>query len=353
MKRILILGSGGSAGINFIKALRIAPEKFYIVGTDVNKYHIELANLDKAYIVPKATEKDYLEKINKIIEIENIEFIHAQPDLEVYTISKNRKEIKAKYFLPKHETIEICQNKILTNNILRENNVPVATSYLIEDINKIPKYFNELKDEEGKVWVRAIKGAGSKASLPAYSVEQIKEWINYWNKKEGLKHENFMICEYLPGEEFAFQSIWKEGELIVSQARKRIEYLFGNITPSGQTSTPSVAVTVNNQKVNEIATRAIKAIDKEANGIFCVDLKCNKEGIPCVTEINAGRFFTTSDFYAYLGCNMPYIYVKLAYNEEITILKKYDWIEEGYYWIRLPDAGPILIKEGEFKSIRI
>ncbi|MGB9728296.1 MAG: ATP-grasp domain-containing protein [Thermoprotei archaeon] len=352
-KRILVLGAGGSAGINFIKSLRMATEKFYIVATDINKYHLELVDADKSYIIPKATDSRYLDVVNKLIHMEKIEFVHAQPDIEVFMISKNREKIDAKTFLPKHETIETTQNKIKTNQILKNKNVPAPISYKIEDVSSIKKYYNELKDEKGRVWVRALKGAGSRASLPAYSPEQIIEWINYWNKKEGLVYEDFMISEYLPGEEFAFQSIWKDGELIVSQARKRIEYLFGNITPSGQTSTPSVAVTVHNELVNKIGTEAIKAIDDKPNGVFGVDMKANKNGIPSVTEINAGRFYTTNNFYAHLGCNMPWIYIKLAFNEKIPLTKKYNAVEAGYYWIRLPDAGPILVKEGNFKSITL
>jgi carbamoyl-phosphate synthase large subunit len=353
VKRILVLGAGGSAGINFIKSLRMAKEDFYIVATDINKYHLELVDADKTYIIPKATDPKYLEIVNKIIENERIDFVHAQPDTEVYMISKNRESIKARIFLPRHETIEIAQNKIRTNQILKSKNVPVPISYKIEDMSLIKKYYNDLKDEHGKVWIRALKGAGSRASLPAYSPEQIIEWIHYWNKKEGLLYEDFMISEFLPGDEFAFQGIWKDGELIVSQARKRIEYLFGNITPSGQTSTPSVAVTVHNELVNEIATKAVEAIDEKPNGVFGIDMKSNKDGIPCVTEINAGRFYTTNNFYAHLGCNMPWIYIKLAFNEEIPYVKKYNCTEAGYYWIRLPDAGPILVKEGNFRSINL
>jgi len=352
MKRVLVLGAGGSAGINFIKSLRISPEKFYIVATDINKYHLELVQADKTYFVERATSPNYIETINKIIEKENIDFVHAQPDIEVFVLSKNRDKIKARTFLPKHETIEICQDKIKTNKLLEKKGIPVAKTYMIENKEDIKKYYEELKDKEGKVWIRARRGAGSKASLPAYNPFQIEAWIDYWKHKESLDLKDFMICEFLPGEEYAFQSLWKNGELIVSQARRRLEYLFGNITPSGQTSTPSVAVTVHNEEVNKIATEAIKAIDEKPNGIFCVDMKCNKEGIPCITEINAGRFFTTNDFYSHLGCNMPWIYIKLAFNEKIPPVKKYNAVEEGYYWIRLPDAGPVLVKEGEFKSIK-
>jgi|BEDMetMinimDraft_1075159.scaffolds.fasta_scaffold01222_2 glutathione synthase/RimK-type ligase-like ATP-grasp enzyme len=350
MKRLLLLGAGGSAGINFIKSLRNAPEEFFIVGTDTNKYHLELPDLDKRYLIPHASNEEYINKVNEVILKEDIEFVHAQPDIEVYTISKNRNEIKAKIFLPSHKTIELCQNKYNTSKVLEMEGIPVAKCYKANEVN-LDKAFNELKDKNNRVWIRAIRGAGSRASLPAFSADHIKFWINYWKLKEGMNEEDFMISEFLPGDEYAFQSLWKNGRLITSQARKRVEYLFGNITPSGQTSTPSVAVTVNDEEINKIATKAIKAVDTNPNGIYCVDIKKNKDGIPCVTEINAGRFFTTNDFYSNLGCNMPWLYVKLAFNEKIPPVKQYNPVPEGYYWIRLPDAGPILIKEGEFRSI--
>lgn len=262
MKRVLVLGAGGSAGINFIKSLRASQEDFYIVGTDTNKFHLQLPALDKRYLLPPATHERYIEKVNKIISIENIQFVHAQPDIEVFTLSKNRDKILANYMLPAHETIEICQNKYLTNKILEKNNVPVPKTYKLDEVDVVKAYI-ELKDENNRVWIRALKGAGSKASLPAYSPQHIKFWIEYWKIKENLTEKDFTICEYLPGEEYAFQSVWKDGTLITSQVRKRIEYLFGNVTPSGQTSTPSVALTVHDDKINEVAVKAIRAVEVE------------------------------------------------------------------------------------------
>ena len=167
---------------------------------------------------------------------------------------------------------------------------------------------------------------------------------------KGLTYGDFMACEFLPGREFAFQSLWKNGKLVTSMARERLEYIFGDLTPSGQSSSPSVARTVHGEDINEIATKAILTVDMNANGIFCIDMKENKDGIPCVTEINAGRFFTTSNFFAKLGINMPYIYVKLAYGDELPDSPKYDAAPEGYYWVRLMDKGPILVKEEKWRS---
>ena len=76
-----------------------------------------------------------------------------------------------------------------------------------------------------------------------------------------------------------------------------------------------------------------------------IDLKENKDGKPIPTEINVGRFFTTSFFFTYAGINMPHIYVKHAYDEEITNVPKYNALPEGLLWIRHIDAPAVLVKE--------
>lgn len=350
MKRILVTGAGGSAGINFIASLRMAPEKVYIVGTDINKWHLELPDVDTRYILPRCTEDAYIAELNQVIGEESIELVHPQPDPEVKVISENREGIPATTFLPSKKTIEICQNKTTLNQLLAKNNIPVPKSILLKNSSNLDRAISRLGKGNDKVWLRAIRGAGSRASLPIKEKAHAEMWIDYWAKVKRMSWSDFMACEFLPGREFAFQSLWKDGELITSMARERLEYIFGNLTPSGQSSSPSVARTIHQEDVNELATRAVLAVDERATGIFCVDMKENRNGIPCVTEINAGRFFTTSNFFARLGINMPYIYTKLAYGEKIPDLPKYDAAPKDYYWIRLMDKGPILVKGEKWRS---
>ncbi len=350
MKRILVTGAGGPAAYNFVQSLRQSKEKFYIVGTDTNIYHLELTDLDASYVLPEVSDSEYLSKLNQVITKEKIQFVHPQPDPEVYFLSENRENINARLFLPDKKVIKICQDKMQLAKVLSRNMVPVAKSYSFRNEKEFSKKFKSLLRYTDKIWVRAIHGAGSRASLPVKTVRQAKAWIEYWESMKGIGFAGFMICEFLPGKEFAFQSLWKDGKLITSQARERIEYVFGNLTPSGQTSSPAVAKTVHRKDVNEIATKAIITIDKKVSGVFCVDLKENKDGIPCVTEINAGRFFTTSNFYPSVGFNMPYFYVKLAFGEKIPQLKKYDSLEENIYWIRMIDMGNKAVKGNIWKS---
>lgn len=353
-KRILITGVGGSAGANFIKSLRMSKDDFFLIGTDVNKYHLELVEgLDKKYIVPPATSPIYIDKLNRLIVLEKIEFVHPQPDIEVRVLGSNRKKIKAKTLLPANKTIQSCQDKMELNKQLEKKNIPVPQSFHLKNKNDLNLALKNLLKNHEQVWLRAIKGAGSKASLPIKEIEQGDQWIRYWVTMKGLKYTDFMASEFLPGKEFAFQSIWKDGRIVTSQARIRAEYVFGNLTPSGQSSSPSVAVTVHREDVNEIATNAIKAIDKKATGIFCVDMKENKQGVPCITEINCGRFFTTNNFFSAAGSNMPYFYIKMAYGEKLPPLRKYNAIPEGLYWVRMIDMGYKLVKGEKWSSKEI
>jgi len=352
VKRLIVTGAGGPAAMNFIKSLRMANEEFYIVGTDIKRFYIELSPVDARYIIPKATEKAYIDKLNEVIHLENVDMVHPQPDIEVRVIAENRDKIDAITRLPKTETVHICQDKMKTNEVLRKNNIPVPETHILKSEADLDKYIPEIKEKHNmeKVWIRAIRGAGSRAALPVQTPEQARMWIDYWDKTKGVGYGDFMVSQFLPGKEFAWQSIWDNGELITSQARERLEYLFGNIMPSGQTSTPSLAMTVHRDDVNEIATKAVEAIDPEATGVFCIDMKEDENGVPRITEINVGRFFTTSNFFAEAGSNMPYYHIKLAFGEEIPKLPKYNPIPEGWYWVRVVDNGHILVKGEQWNS---
>ncbi|MEM3829344.1 MAG: hypothetical protein QXP36_09055, partial [Conexivisphaerales archaeon] len=196
-------------------------------------------------------------------------------------------------------------------------------------------------------------GAGGRGSTPAYNKETALSWINYWRTR-GMKWD-FIAQEHLPGRNIGFHSLWKDGELVTSMARERIEYIYPHLAPSGVTGTPAVQRTIHDNNVNRIATEAVLAIDPNFNGIACVDLKEGRDGVPRVTEINAARMFTTSFFFSYASkvlrkdycANIPYLYVKLAFKESVPEIPKYNILPENIYWIRHIDAPAKLVKDGK------
>jgi carbamoyl-phosphate synthase large subunit len=350
MKRILVTGAGGPAGVNFIMSLKIAPEKTFVVGTEASIYFIHLIPTDKKYLVPNAAEPGYIARLSEIIQEERIEFVHAQPDVEVAAISENREKLKAKVFLPSRDTIRVCQDKLESAKVWEKSNIPVAKFLELQNERDVDQAFEELGNP---IWIRARHGAGGRGSTLACNKETAHAWIKYW-KSRGMNWQ-FIAQEYLPGRNIGFHSLWKNGELIVSMARERIEYIYPNLAPSGVTGTPSVQRTIHDDYVNDVGTKAVLAIDKNFTGIACVDLKENKDGIPCVTEINAGRMFTTSFFFSYASQvlrgdyygNIPYLYVKLAFGEQIPHIPKYNVLPENIYWIRHIDAPAKIVKDGK------
>ena len=350
MKRILCTGAGGPAGINFTQSLRLGPEKLFLVGTDSNEYFTHLSITDKTILVPRAKDPGYIDTLNEIICKENIEFLHAQPDVEVEVVSENREKLKALTYLPTKAAVKACQDKLESAKVWKKKGVPVARTLEVRKDEDIDRAFAEFGSP---IWIRARHGAGGKGSTPADNRETALNWIRYW-KGRGVDWA-FIAQEHLPGKNVAFHSLWKDGEIVTSMARERLEYIYSYLAPSGITGTPAVQKTVHDEAINKAGTDAVLSIDSKFNGIASVDLKSNKKGEPCVTEINPGRMFTTSFFFSYASkilrkdycANIPYLYTRLAYKETIPDMPKYNVLPADVFWIRHMDAPGRLVKDGK------
>lgn len=345
IKRIIVGGAGGAPSLNFIRSLRKAREKFYIIGITCNKYDLCKAKtfVDAYFLVPPAKDKNYIPILKQFIREKKPHFMHAQNDEEIYAISKYRGEIDVKTFLPQHKVIEICQDKFKSARKWKEAGLSVPKTFLISEEKDLREAFRQIK---GKAWVRAISGAFGKWSLPTDNFEFARLWIDYY-KGWG----NFSVAEYLSPDSVTWLSIWQDGKLIIAQSRKRLYWEFANRSVSGVTGITGTGVTVSDKKLDNLAQKAIFAIDNKPHGIYGVDLTYDKGGIPNPTEINIGRFFTTHQFFSEAGLNMPYIYLKLAFGEKVALPKrKINPLKDGLAWVRGMDVEPVLSSLKEIGS---
>jgi carbamoyl-phosphate synthase large subunit len=328
----------------------IAPEEMNVVGTEASEHYLYLAPTKAKYLVPRAKDPSYIDRLNEIIRKEKIDFLHAQPDVEVEVISEKREKLEAPVFLPSKKAVRSCQDKFESARVWKQKNIPVAKTIAIKEEKDIDRAFEELGTP---IWIRATHGAGGRGSTPASNKETAVAWIRYWKSRK--VDWEFIAQEHLPGKNIAFHSVWKDGELVTSMSRERVEYIYAYLAPSGIMGTPAVQKTVHDETVNKVGTEAVLAIDSNFSGIASVDLKENKQGVPCVTEINPGRMFTTSFFFSYASkiirrdyaVNIPYLYVKLAYKEALPKLQKYNPLPENVYWIRHMDAPAKLVKDNK------
>jgi carbamoyl-phosphate synthase large subunit len=354
MTSLLVTGAGGSAAANFVRSLRLSGEPFTIVGTDTRAEHLHATpGLDHRYVVPRADDEHYLPTLAALCERHDVLLVHPQPDVEVARLAADGHALPAATFLPDARAVELCHDKLACQRALDAAEVPVPRSVAAPDDEHLAAVIHELAaaDPDRRVWTRAVRGAGSRAALPVKTADHAAGWMRYWADMRGLARADFMLCEFLPGREHAFQSLWHDGELVTSAARQRVEYLFGHLTPSGQTSTPSIAVTIDREDVNETAMAAVLAVSERPHGVFCVDMKDDAAGTPRVTEINIGRFFTTSDFFAQAGANMPLSYVRLALGREVGDLPRTNAVPPGRWWVRNIDVPPVLVADGAWDVV--
>ncbi len=235
--RVLVTGSGGIAGVNFVRALRASERRYYVAGTDHNKYYLEFPDLHSRFLTPRHDSREFVPGVARIAKKEKIDFIHPQPSSEALVLSENRKRVPARLFLPDPETMITGQDKLSTQKLLIRASVEVAKTWPIGKISDIEEPFSE---NEPPLWVRARHGAGGRLSLACDSAAEAKDWISLWVKR-GSPLDEFIVQEFLPGRNIAWDSLWRDGRLVTSYCRERLEYPLKHVSPSGITGTPSVS----------------------------------------------------------------------------------------------------------------
>jgi predicted ATP-grasp superfamily ATP-dependent carboligase len=343
LKTILTTGAGGAPATNFIRSLRSAPEPFRLIGTDADPYHLVRAEADRSYLVPPPGDPSYVEILNHLIDSEGVEFVHAQNDRELRVLSDKREQIQATMFLPDKETVAICQDKLRSYERWRDAGIKVPDTVLIRDDDDLRAALDRYG---GSVWLRATEGAGGRGSLAAHDYTTARAWLDFhqgWG--------SFSAAELLEPSSITWMSIWRQGELVLAQGRKRLYWELAKVSPSGISGATGGGMTTSDPLLDEIATSAVLAVDSAPHGLFGVDLTYDKNGVPNPTEINIGRFFTTHHFFTALGINMPYIFVKLGCGEEVAIPEqRVNPAPDGMVWIRGIDIEPVLTSVDEIEA---
>jgi len=334
MRRLLVTGAGGSPALNFIRSLRLTSEPFHIIGVDSNRFHLALSPADEKHLVPPAADPDYVPVLQQLIAEREPGFLFAQPDPEIAVVSEHRDDLNVRTYLPSRETVKVCQDKFQSFDLWREAGLKVPETRLVRSRDELADIFSMF----GEAWLRPVTGAAGRGSLHANDLQSAIDWIDF-NKGWG----RYTAAEYLSPDSVTWQSIWKEGELVVAQGRKRLYWGYADRTLSGVTGITGAAITVSDPVTDDVALKAITAVDARPHGVFSVDMTYDKKGVPNPTEINIGRFFTTHLFFSQAGLNMPSILLQLAFGEEPTIpAQRINPLPAGLLWIRGMDTEPYL-----------
>jgi carbamoyl-phosphate synthase large subunit len=146
---------GGGIGEQIIKALRLADNRYEIIGCDAARYSLGFTLVDHPYLVPRATDAEYIPTMLSIAARHNARAVFVGSEPELQALSRGRDLfINAGILLPMSpaEVIDTCLDKKRTITFLSERGfhtprtIQIAT---IDDLEGVPFFPAVLKPSIG------------------------------------------------------------------------------------------------------------------------------------------------------------------------------------------------------------
>ena len=351
-RKVLVTGAGGGGTNNLIRSLRVSSLDLEIYGSNLDPFNLAKSGADKNFLLPSASDPNYVNALLDRVEREGIELIIPNNDREIRRISDERDRVPCRLFLPPKGVVDVCQDKHEMHMQLKASDLPTAKSIPINDYKDIEPAIDALAHTGDRFWIRPRTGSGSKGATWVKNAEQARSWISLWHELRGFPVNAFTISEFLPGRDYAFQSIWRNGRLVVAKLCERLTYFFGENQLSGMSSTPAVARTVRDDAAIETALRTVQIICDRPHGNFNLDMKADSDGVMNVTECNIGRFFMITPIFDLSGkINTAEIHVRCAFDESLNINEIID-IEEDVYLLRDLDTEPMIVAGKDIHKLK-
>ena len=201
-KNVLVFPCGTEIGLEINAALRFVKFiKLYGASSMDDNGRMVYENYIPEF--PYITDKDFITRLNEIIEKYKIDYIFPAHDSVVLELAKQRDNIKAEVITSEYKTCMICRSKLKTYELFEKDGI-------------IPKVYDSVSEvKEYPVFIKPDVGQGSNGATVIKSEEELKLKINNSTEK-------MAILEYLPGKEYTVDCFSdKQGNLLYSAMRER------------------------------------------------------------------------------------------------------------------------------------
>ena len=344
--RLLITGAGSGPSNNLIRSLKAGDPSLFVGGCHSDRFILKKSAADRNFLVHPATHRAFFRDVDRVLTRVGVDLLIPTTDVEVRALSRARRRLRCRVFLPPRPVIELCQDKYRLSRFLRGRGVAAPLTYAVSSLAAVPGIFRRVG--RTPLWCRVRAGSGSTAAIPVRTARQAQAWIAYWSTMRRVPVRSFTLSEYLPGRDFGCQSLWDRGRPMLTKAFQRLSYIASGGHPSGVSSVAALARTAADPQVQEVTIRAVRALGRNISGLFSVDLKEDGGGTVCVTEINAGRFLAGTNLLDLSGKhNMAVTYVHLALGESVGALEEPDETTD-HYMVRDVDTLPGVFQAEEF-----
>ena len=315
---VMVTGiGGGGVGEQILKCLKMSSLNYNLVGCDMNRNSVGLSQVNKAYLVPPASDKNYIDCILELCKRHQIQVLFHGSEPEMRAFNENREVFKDNnIYIPLNpkKVIDICMDKYLTMCFLCDSGFEIQKYWEInqkEDLESIDIFPVVLKPSVG--------GGGSVNTF----IAQNKEELYLFGKYLFNIYKQFLVQEYIgnPDSEYTVGVLHNhKGEYVNSIAVKK------NIM-SGLSNKMKILNRTNREDLGnylvissgvsqgeigrfEEVTGHCKRIAKKLGCTASINVQCRiHNGKMYVFEINP-RISGTSSLRAMMGYNEPELLIR-------------------------------------------
>jgi carbamoyl-phosphate synthase large subunit len=130
--RVLVTGAGSGVCQGIIKALNASSLPVYIIAADIDPLNSALFRAHDGILLPKVESEGALELVIKELKKANINIILIGSELDLIFYAEHKeiieRETGALVVVSPYETVMVADDKWLTAEFLRQNNLPYALS---------------------------------------------------------------------------------------------------------------------------------------------------------------------------------------------------------------------------------
>lgn len=338
---ILITAAGGGGTNGLVSTLGEHPYRF--IGTNASFYKAAASIIHPTYLIaPASDEVKYINDLNKIIDKHQVELVIPNSDIEVEMMSKHQDSISTKVFVPNYKVCKIANDKFLCYEHCVKNEINVARAISATSIENLRDQLAQFKTYP--LWCRIKKGSGSKHTAALKSSEEVLAFIaKKLAQHAELSIEDFIVSDYLPGDDCLIFTIWDNGNLKYMAMAHRQQY-FG---AQGR-SAPTVIKKEYRQDLADLAIYVANSFKVKPHGVYNFDIKYDASGNAALTEINIGRFYYNMPlFNASIDGSPLHIYINTASGNppQSTLISK-----DELYFLRDQDNAPVVLTPQALKE---
>jgi len=327
---VLVTGAGAPGAPGVIKSLRTVKERrIRIIGVDMKKEAIGFLMVDKAYLVPPASGKNFINRVLEICKREKVDVIVPLVTKELMKFSKNKgrfKKIGTSISTSNFQGLKVANNKYLLLKHCKKIGVPTPKFIKVNSYEQFKKAVFSLGYPHKKVCFKPPTLSGSRGfRILAKGIDRLNALINEKPTntittfedialilKRVSKFPQLIVMEYLPGKQYTVNLLANNGVPVISVSR---------LIEDQKLSIDWISTIVENQTIIDASERIVHTL--RLSGNIGIQYAEDDVGIPRVIECNP-RIEATIELCTAADVNLVYLAVKLALGEKV-IPPKVKW----------------------------